>query len=384
QFAPGWGVPCEGHVRNADPARGQHRAGRRGPQYAAPGSADPARAVLLAGRPLPQVLERAGGYAQGRDQPWVGAGGQRRFSCLRDSSRVRFREVRQWHDSRRARHRSERGDQRSRAVSSPHTAIEQFTLRSLMRRGFLVVGMIACAAGPVAAQWLGEPVWNSPKGGTGLTISGDYAKPNSDYGKGNTWGGRAALGLGTLTVSVGVESWKPDLATKAITSFGGNADFRLIGGSLLPVAVNLQVGAARSDSTATSRPAATRVIGAVGISVPLPTPGLSVEPDSQPELKPLPLGRAVPGAPHFLIRESREPFLRRASVGARTGARLVRLRAHARQHAARRPGELGRPPDGGGGLGRPVSRDQTPRLSPGGAAPSVAAEPGGRAGGAGG
>jgi len=44
-----------------------------------------------------------------------------------------------------------------------------------MRRGFLVVGMIACAAGPVAAQWLGEPVWNSPKGGTGLTISGDYA-----------------------------------------------------------------------------------------------------------------------------------------------------------------------------------------------------------------
>ncbi len=83
-----------------------------------------------------------------------------------------------------------------------------------MRRGFLVVGMIACAAGPVAAQWLGEPVWNSPKGGTGLTISGDYAKPNSDYGKGNTWGGRAALGLGTLTVTVGVESWKPDLATK--------------------------------------------------------------------------------------------------------------------------------------------------------------------------
>src|SRR5437899_8484284 len=128
------------------------------------------------------------------------------------------------------------------------------------------------------SQWVGEPVWNSPKGGTGLTISGDYAKPNSDYGKGNTWGGRAALGLGALTVSVGVESWKPDLATKAITSFGGNADFRLIGGSLLPVAVNLQVGAARSDSTATSRPAATRVIGAAGISVPLATPGFSVEP----------------------------------------------------------------------------------------------------------
>ena len=153
-----------------------------------------------------------------------------------------------------------------------------------MKRAFLVVGMIACAAGPVAAQWLGEPVWNSPKGGTGLTISGDYAKPNADYGKGNTWGGRAALGLGTLTVAVGVASWKPDLATKAITSFGGDADFRLIGGSLLPVAVNLQVGAARSDSTA-SGPAATRVIGAVGISVPLPTPGFSVEPYFSPGIR---------------------------------------------------------------------------------------------------
>src|SRR5882762_7950247 len=26
---------------------------------------------------------------------------------------------------------------------------------------------------PAAAQWWGEPVWNSPKGGTGVTISGD-------------------------------------------------------------------------------------------------------------------------------------------------------------------------------------------------------------------
>jgi len=64
-----------------------------------------------------------------------------------------------------------------------------------MKRAMLTLGLAAVVATPAAAQWLGEPVWNSPKGGTGVTISGDYAKPNSDYGKGNTWGGRASLGI---------------------------------------------------------------------------------------------------------------------------------------------------------------------------------------------
>lgn len=153
-----------------------------------------------------------------------------------------------------------------------------------MKRAVLTLGFVALVATQAAAQWLGEPVWNSPKGGTGLTISGDYAAPNFDYGKGHTWGGRAALGLGTVSFELGVASWKPEAATQSFTSVGGNAAFRLIGGSLLPVAVNLQVGAARTDS-ANSRPALTRVIGAVGFSVPLPTPGLSVEPFFSPGLR---------------------------------------------------------------------------------------------------
>ncbi len=123
-----------------------------------------------------------------------------------------------------------------------------------MKRAMLTLGLAAVVATPTAAQWLGEPVWNSPKGGTGVTISGDYAKPNSDYGKGNTWGGRAS------------------------------AAFRLIGGSLLPFSVNLQVGAARTDS-ANSTPAQTAVTGAVGFSVPLPTPGISIEPYFSPGIR---------------------------------------------------------------------------------------------------
>jgi len=152
-----------------------------------------------------------------------------------------------------------------------------------MRAG-LTLGVMVLLATPAAAQWLGEPVWNSPKGGTGLTISGDYARPNADYGKGNAWGGRAALGLGTLTVTAGATTWKPDGAAESFTSIGGNADFRLIGGSLLPFAVNLQAGAARSDS-ANAVPATTRVTGAVGFSVPLPTPGISIEPYFSPGIR---------------------------------------------------------------------------------------------------
>src|SRR5258708_34887340 len=84
-------------------------------------------------------------------------------------------------------------------------------------------GLWALVVTPAVAQWLGEPVWNSPSGGTGVTISGDYAHPNADYGKGNTWGGRASLGIGTITLTAGVASWKPDLATESFTSIGGEA-----------------------------------------------------------------------------------------------------------------------------------------------------------------
>ncbi|HEX9486098.1 MAG TPA: hypothetical protein VF976_03455 [Gemmatimonadales bacterium] len=158
-----------------------------------------------------------------------------------------------------------------------------------MKRAVLTLGFVALVTTQAAAQWLGEPVWNSPKGGTGLTISGDYAAPNSNYCsgtscKGHTWGGRAALGLGTMSFELGVASWKPEGAAQSFTSVGGNAAFRLIGGSLLPVAVNLQVGAARTDS-ANATPALTRVIGAVGFSIPLPTPGLSIEPFFSPGIR---------------------------------------------------------------------------------------------------
>src|SRR5438876_8317810 len=112
-------------------------------------------------------------------------------------------------------------------------------------RAVLTLGLAACLATPAAAQWLGMPVWNNPKGGTGVTISGDYGKPNNASGGGNAFGARASLGLVNLNVTAGIASYKPSGASSSYTAVGGDVAFRVIGGSLIPLSVNLQGGAAR-------------------------------------------------------------------------------------------------------------------------------------------
>jgi hypothetical protein len=147
----------------------------------------------------------------------------------------------------------------------------------------IVLGLSALLAAPAAAQWLGMPVWNNPKGGTGITISGDLAKPDSAYGKGTAFGARGSLGLGNLNLTLGLASWKPQGATNSRTSIGGQVGFRVIGGSLIPIAVNLQGGVGKvSCSGCTS---VTLAGAAVGISVNLPTPGLNIEPYLSPGLR---------------------------------------------------------------------------------------------------
>src|SRR3989475_13301034 len=117
-----------------------------------------------------------------------------------------------------------------------------------MKRSALVVTVCAVlVVPPAAAQWTGMPVWNDPKGGTGITVSGEYGRPDGAYGqgnagKGNAWGGRAALGVGTVTLTAGVATYKPEGSSDATTAVGGQAAVRVIGGSLLPFAVNLPAG----------------------------------------------------------------------------------------------------------------------------------------------
>jgi hypothetical protein len=146
-----------------------------------------------------------------------------------------------------------------------------------MKRIMTVLALTAVAAAPAAAQWFGMPVWNSPKGGTGVTINGDLGMPNNNGGKGTAFGARGTIGLANLSLTAGVVSWKPDGAADNVTSVGGNAAFKIIGGSLIPVALNLQVGAARAGA-ANGTDATTRLTAGGGVAVSVPTPGISIEP----------------------------------------------------------------------------------------------------------
>ncbi len=146
-----------------------------------------------------------------------------------------------------------------------------------MKRIMTVLALAAVSAAPVAAQWFGMPVWNSPKGGTGVTVNGDVGIPNNNGGKGTAFGARGTLGLANLSLTAGVVSWKPSGKPDNVTSIGGNAAFKVIGGSLIPVALNLQIGAARAGA-ANGDSATTRLTAGAGVAVSVPTPGISIEP----------------------------------------------------------------------------------------------------------
>ena len=146
-----------------------------------------------------------------------------------------------------------------------------------MKRMLAPFAAVAFIVAPLAAQSFGMPNWSSPKGGTGITISGDLGLPNSDLGNGTAFGARGSIGLANINLMAAVASWKPKGATDSYTSVGGQAAFRVIGGSLIPVSVSLQVNAARA-SAANTNPAQTRIGLGGAVSVNVPTPGLSIEP----------------------------------------------------------------------------------------------------------
>jgi hypothetical protein len=153
-----------------------------------------------------------------------------------------------------------------------------------MKRMLMVIAAAAAAAlvaAPLAAQWEGMPAWNNPKGGTGVTINGDVGIPNTSAGKGTAFGGRATLGLANISLTAGVASWKPSGASGSATSVGGVAGFRMIGGSLIPVSLNIQLGGSTASSYTVgvvTVPKTTNILAGGGLSVNVPTPGLSLEP----------------------------------------------------------------------------------------------------------
>jgi len=155
-----------------------------------------------------------------------------------------------------------------------------------MKRVLLVLGCITVTAfgspGRAFAQLVGMPVWNSPKGGTGLTIAGDFGSPDSAGGNGSTYAGRAVLGLSALTLSATVGVLNPDGAGANVTQYGGTAALRLIGGSLIPLSVNLQGGGARFSASGIHT---TRGTLAMGFAIDVPMPFVSIEPWVAPGIR---------------------------------------------------------------------------------------------------
>ena len=149
-----------------------------------------------------------------------------------------------------------------------------------MKRMLASLAAAMFATAPLAAQWAGMPAWNNPKGGTGVTINGDVGIPNSDAGKGTAFGARAQLGLANISFTAGISSWKPNGFSSSTTTVGGVAQFRAIGGSLIPVSLNIQLGGSTSSaiSGTASLPKMTNILAGAGISASVPTPGLSIEP----------------------------------------------------------------------------------------------------------
>jgi hypothetical protein len=152
-----------------------------------------------------------------------------------------------------------------------------------MKRISLIIALLGSVFGvhQAAAQWQGMPIWNNPKGGTGVILSGDVGFPNTDAGKGTAFGARAELGLTALSLTAGVSSWKPDGAGSSTTTWGGVGQFRLIGGSLIPLALNIQVGAGTGSAINTgtvTQDKITNYFAGAGVSVNVPTPGINIEP----------------------------------------------------------------------------------------------------------
>ncbi|HUL48608.1 MAG TPA: hypothetical protein VLT79_01195, partial [Gemmatimonadales bacterium] len=155
----------------------------------------------------------------------------------------------------------------------------------------LALAVIAALSGGAAAraQLPGMPVWNTPRGGSRFFFAADAGYPDvSSVVSGDVYAARAAAGFQAFTVSatVGVRS-QASTVQGSNTEYGGAAAYRIIGGSLIPVAINVQGGAAFwSESGASNQ----RYTGAVGISVDVPIPYVTMEPWIAPGIRVTRLG----------------------------------------------------------------------------------------------
>jgi hypothetical protein len=148
-------------------------------------------------------------------------------------------------------------------------------------------GLGLLLAHPAAAQLQGLPVYFSPKGGTGITFSGDFGRVSSTKLNGvsspahpTAIGARVSLGLPFVTVGVGAAVFDPKIATQDNElQYAGTAALKVFGGPLVPLAISLQAGVGYlKQGSGTFAAKNVNVPIGLGAALNIPTPGASLEP----------------------------------------------------------------------------------------------------------
>ena len=165
-------------------------------------------------------------------------------------------------------------------------------MKNLFVKAFATAVFVGATATQASAQLAGLPVYHMPKSVTGVTFNGDYGRCVSGcFGVNPSFvGARVGLGLPVVSFEIGLGSFNTDVtgADKEIT-FAGKAAVQVFGGPLVPVSVNLQVGAGITKffdlATDGLEITTTTVPIGVGIGVNVPTPGASIEPWIAPRIQ---------------------------------------------------------------------------------------------------
>jgi len=146
-------------------------------------------------------------------------------------------------------------------------------MRQHIARWSAVAVLTVVVATAANAQVFNQPVYVSPKHGTGLSIAFDYGKGlNTNSGKLKAYGGRATLGFAMINVSAGVSS--VDLGATSEISYGALASVNVISAPLVPIGISIFGGFGTIDPGGGS--IKNYPIG-VAIAVKPPTPGLGIE-----------------------------------------------------------------------------------------------------------
>lgn len=150
------------------------------------------------------------------------------------------------------------------------------------RIAMVVVSALLLGSGAAQAQVYGLPVFNSGVS-SGLGIMGDVGFPNDDSNLKTTYGATATIGIGLLGFSASVARSGIESSDRDFTSVGGTANFKVLGGPLIPLAATLQAGVAFAEVADGVNNL--RVPIGLGLTLTIPSVAVAIKPWLAPRLE---------------------------------------------------------------------------------------------------